>query len=310
MNRLRIHRAFVLLLVTGVTGFFIPANGQQKVQFTQYMFNGLVINPAYAGADEALSLTFIQRSQWIGVENAPTTQTLSAHTLFKRKHTGVGFTLINDRIGIHKNQSGIGNYAYHIRTGAKSYFSMGLQAGVHHRRSDYGSLMGSNSSDPRLSSTPVAHTFFDFGMGVYYRSPRFHAGISAPELIPERISINDTLSIRLSKVNYFLFTKYRIRLNERLELEPGVFLKFFSGVPFSYDLNVNLIVQNVLTMGLSHRRNESVDILLKALITPQLQIGYSYDFPIGEISRLSNGSHEIMIQYLFRYAHGNVSSPR
>src|SRR6187402_14633 len=88
---------------------------QQKVQFTQYMFNGLVINPAYAGADEALSLTFIQRSQWTGVENAPNTQTLSGHTLFKKKQVGLGITLVNDRIGVHQNINALTSYAYHIR---------------------------------------------------------------------------------------------------------------------------------------------------------------------------------------------------
>jgi type IX secretion system PorP/SprF family membrane protein len=113
------------------------ASAQQRVQFTQYMFNGLIINPAYAGAHEALSLTFIQRSQWAGVENAPNTQTLSAHTLFKKKHLGLGVSLINDRIGVHKNISALTNYAYHLRVSSNAYLSMGLLAGIHSRKSDF-----------------------------------------------------------------------------------------------------------------------------------------------------------------------------
>src|SRR6478736_4445164 len=117
----------VLVLCLVITS---PGWSQQNVQFTQYMFNGLVINPAYAGADEALSLTFVHRSQWTGMDNAPATQTLAAHTAIKEKKIGVGLILINDRIGVHKNFSALNSYAYHIRVGKQSYLSMGLQAGI------------------------------------------------------------------------------------------------------------------------------------------------------------------------------------
>ena len=105
----------------------LESRSQQKVQFTQYMFNGLVINPAYAGADEALSMTFIQRSQWAGVDNAPETQTLSAHTLFGKRKIGLGLTLINDKIGVHKTLNALTTYAYHLQVAEKSFLSMGLQ---------------------------------------------------------------------------------------------------------------------------------------------------------------------------------------
>jgi type IX secretion system PorP/SprF family membrane protein len=283
---------------------------QQKVQFTQYMFNGLVINPAYAGADEALSLTFLQRNQWSGVENAPSTQTLSAHTLFKKKHFGLGLTFINDKIGVHKNVSALSNYAYHLKVGAKSFLSMGLQAGIHSLRSDYASLLSSTSNDPRVYGSYISRTFFDFGAGLYFRSPRLHVGLSAPELIPETVNLNDSISVHLNKTNMFLFSKYRITLSEIVDMEPAVLVKRLTGVPISYDINANFIYRKVLTMGLSYRRKESVDFLMKAQITPQLQVGYAYDHPTGIVSRISNGSHELMVNYLFRYVRSKVSSPR
>lgn len=303
----------VLVKVGVVLLMVIPAwrsAAQQKVQFSQYMFNSVVINPAYTGADEALSLTFINRSQWTGVEKAPSTQSLSAHTLFGEKHMGLGLTLINDQIGVHKNLDAMANYAYHLKTGDKSYLSMGLQAGVHNRRSDYASLAGTINNDPKLYNPLITHTFIDFGMGVYFRSPRFHWGVSAPELIPQRIVLNDTLSVQMSKVNFFIFSKYRLPLNETTEVEPSVLIKYFAGVPVSFDINMNFVFRKVLTLGLSYRKRESIDFLLKAQLTPQLQFGYSYDYPIGEISRLSSGSHEIMVNYLFRYVRSNVTSPR
>jgi type IX secretion system PorP/SprF family membrane protein len=285
-------------------------SAQQKVQFTQYMFNGLVINPAYAGADEALSVTFINRNQWVGVENAPVTQTLSAHTLFEKKKSGVGLSIVNDKIGVHKNLSALGNYAFHLQTGEKAFLSMGLQAGIRSNKSDYESLLGPANTDPKLYNAPISKVFFNFGAGIYYRSPKFHLGLSAPEFLPERFVLNDSIEVKLNKTNLFLFFKYRVTLMENLEGEPGFLIKYLPGVPVSFDLNWNVIYRKVLTAGISYRKKESVDFLLKAQLTPQLQFGYAYDHPIGDISALSNGSHEIVVHYLFRYFQTKVSSPR
>jgi type IX secretion system PorP/SprF family membrane protein len=274
------------------------------------MFSGLVINPAYAGVDEALSLTFIHRNQWSGVENAPSTQTLSAHTLFNRKHLGLGLTMVNDKIGVHKDLSVLTNYAYHLRTGEKSVLSMGLQAGIHSTKSDYASLMGGVTHDPKLYNLVVSETFLDFGMGIYFRSPGLHIGLSAPGLIPEKISLNDTVSLQLSRTNLFLFSKYTITRNERIAYEPAVLLKYLPGLPLSFDVTINMIYRKVLVLGLAYRKRESVDFLFKAQVTPQLQLGYGYDYTIGDVSRLSNGSHELMVHYLFRYFQTKVSSPR
>jgi type IX secretion system PorP/SprF family membrane protein len=306
------HRSVKKIAVLMACCCIFPVAGlaQQKVQFTQYMFNGLVINPAYAGADEALSLTLIQRKQWSNVDGSPSTQSLSAHTLFGKKHFGLGMTLINDKIGIHKNLSALTNYAYHLKVGAKSYLSMGVQAGIHSRKSNYGRLAGLNNTDPKLYDASVAYTAFDFGMGLYYRSPRLHVGISAPEMLPERFSLNDTLTVRLRNVNFFGFSKYIITVSDVFDLEPSILIKHLAGVPLSYDLNMNVIYRKVLSAGLSYRKKESIDFMLKGQLTPQLQFGYAYDHPVGMISRLSNGSHELMINYVFRYAPNKITSPR
>ena len=284
--------------------------GQQRVQFTQYMFNGLVINPAYAGADEALSLTFIQRKQWAKIEGSPSTQSFSGHSLFKKKQLGLGGTLINDKIGVHRNVTALASAAYHLKVGALSYLSMGLQAGIHSRRSNYGSLAGNTIVDPKLYDASVSYSTFDMGMGLYFRSPRLHVGISAPELLPESFSLNDTTSVKLSNVNYFIFSKYRITVSDNIDVEPSILLKYLKGIPLSYDINFNLIYRKVLTLGLSYRKSESIDFMLKGQITPQLQFGYSYDYAIGQVSRLSNGSHELMLNYIFKYTQAKVISPR
>jgi type IX secretion system PorP/SprF family membrane protein len=297
---------FALLLIMLLSDHVVA---QQRVQFTQYMFNGLVLNPAYAGAEEALSLTFIQRKQWAKIESSPSTQSFSGHSLFKKKQLGLGGMLINDKIGVHRNVTALVSTAYHLKVGELSYLSMGLQAGIHSRKSNYGSLAG-NTVDPKLYDASVSYTAFDMGMGLYFRSPRLHVGISAPELLPESFSLNDTTSVRLSNVNFFIFSKYRVTVSDNIDVEPSILLKYLKGIPLSYDINFNLIYRKVLTLGVSYRKKESIDFMLKGQITPQLQFGYSYDFAIGEVSRLSNGSHELMLNYIFKYTQSKVISPR
>lgn len=305
--RYSISLVFFIVLITTLSW---DSSAQQKVQFTQYMFNGLVINPAYAGADEALSMTFIQRNQWAGVDNAPETQTLSAHTLFGKRRIGLGLTLINDKIGVHKSLNALTTYAYHLPVAEKSFLSMGLQVGINRRQSDYASLVGGATYDPRLNDVSITKTFLDFGMGIYFRSPKFHAGLSIPELIPGRLDVNDSVTIQLSKSPYFYFMKYRMRASDFIEIEPSVFLKYQAGLPMSFDVNANMIYRKVLTLGFSYRKDESIDFLFIAQITRQLQIGYSYDHPIGHVSMLSNGSHELMVQYVFRFMEKDITSPR
>lgn len=278
------------------------------MQFTQYMFNGLVINPAYAGADEALSATLVQRKQWSGVEAAPVTHTLTAHSLFRQKHVGLGLTLVHDQVGVHKNLSLMTNYAYHVAINTNQYLSFGIAAGMHNRRSDYTSL--GMSGDPKLSGVPISYTVFDAGAGIYFRGPRLHAGLSVPELIPERVFISDSVTLKLSNTTMLMFTKYLFEINPDISLEPSLLLKHLNGVPLSYDVNFNVIMRKVLTLGLGYRKRESVDFLMKAKATRQLQIGYSFDYPVGSVSRFTNGSHELMVQYVFRYVQDKMATPR
>jgi len=286
-------------------------SAQQRVQFTQYMFNGLVINPAYAGVDEKLNITFINRDQWTGIEGAPRTQTLSAHTLFQDKRFGFGFTFVNDQVGIHREVDVSTAYAYHIQVSKTSYLSMGMQVGLKSLRSDYASLTTSNSNDPYLANLITKQMFLDMAIGMYYRSPRLHVGFSIPEMTGHQFSINDTLSVHLNSSNCFVFTRYRLTLNENVDLEPSVLIKYMEGVPLSYDLNVNWVYRRALTLGLSYRKKESVDFLFKAQLSLQLQLGYAYDYPLKVVNAMStNGSHELMLQYLFSFVKRKVRSPR
>ncbi len=301
-------------LIIGIVLLFsvvVPrkASSQQKMQFSQYMFNGIVINPAYAGVDGALSLTAVQREQWTGIKNAPSTQTLSAHSLFKKKKLGVGLTLVNDKVGVHRNQSILTQYAFHLPLTEHATLSFGLQGGIFHLRSDYASLKSADS-DFLINDPVLSKTFFDAGTGFYFRNRRFHAGISVPEIISKDFAFNDTLTIQLSRVNLFLFSKYSIPVSEFVVVEPGFLLKQLKGVPLSFDLNMNMIYREVLVTGVSYRKSESIDFLLKMQVSRQLQLGYSYDHPIGVLSHVARGSHELCVNFVFKEFRKKVISPR
>ena len=285
----------------------VSVSAQQQPQYSQFMFNNLVINPAYAGADEALSLTMISRNQWTGVEGAPTTQSFAAHTLIPSKKIGLGLTVIHDKIGVHSNLSAQTNYAYHIRLKRNTTLSFGLQVGITSLQSDYSSL-ANGSNDPKLGS--IDETVIDFGSGIFFRSPSLDLGVSAPQLLNTDVGVNDTLSAPMQRMNIHGYGRYRIHLGDKFQLEPSALIKYFPETPLSFDVNVNLVYKQVLTTGVSYRKNESLDLLLKFQLTHQLQVGYAYDYPLNTAALLTNASHELMIHYVFRTLRKNIASPR
>ncbi len=296
-----------ILLVCTFISFAAPGLlAQQAPQYTQYMFNGLVINPAYAGSEEVTSLTFLTRNQWVSMDGAPVTQTLSAHSLLGTSNVGAGINIVNDKIGVHQNQYIQGNVSYRLKVGEQTFLSMGLQSGVHMLRSRYSSI--SSGNDPLAQD--MSNTSVTLGAGFYLKSPRFELGLSVPGILPDKISQNDTTSITWATAQYFLYSKYRIDLRNNLALEPSMLLKYMNGLPFSYDVNLSLVIKKALSLGLSYRGRESLAFILKAKFTPQLQFGYGYDYPIGPLAKGPGGSHELMINYLFIVPRSKVVSPR
>jgi type IX secretion system PorP/SprF family membrane protein len=294
------------ILVTAMC-FSFAGHAQQGPQFSQFMFNKLVINPAYAGAEENLSITAVSRRQWTTIQNAPSTQSLSAHTLLHHR-VGLGIAIIHDRIGIHQYTNAMGIYAYHIKVGRRSYASMGLQGGIINFKSDYPTLNVA-AGDPKLANF-ISATKINIGTGLYFRSPKFDAGLSLPGLMSRRVNFNDSLSVKFRNADVLLFTIYRFKLNDKLVMEPGVLFKYFPELSLSYDVNTNLIYKKVITVGISYRANESVDAILKLQLTEKMEAGYAYDYPINNSATFKGVSHEVMIHYVFRKSTRNIVSPR
>jgi len=283
---------------------------QQHPHFTQYMFSGLVINPAYAGVDDALSATFIDRRQWRGLEGAPTTQTLALHALTKRKKVGLGFLVSYDRIGVHNNLSAQLNYAYHLKVSPNGILSFGLQGGIMHLKADYASLVNTGSPDPKMTTYFLNEVYASFGTGIYYRNKKWQVGFSLPELLPRANYINDTTSLSFKTINAFALIRYRAELNNDWTLEPALLLKRYGSLPVSFESTLATTYKHVLTLGATYRLRESIGMMLRTKFTPQLNAGYAYDYPLQLNPRLGAVSHEVMLQYKFSFDKSGIKSPR
>lgn len=300
---------WLVLVLFSITNSY----GQQAIQFSQYFSNQLVINPAYAGSEDALSITMVHRNQWTGINGAPTTTTLSGHTLFKNEHIGLGINMFVDKINIHKSSNFLGIYSYRIKVSNSSYLSMGLQAGIENIKSDYTSLSGgiTDPNDPYLGLDYLSETSFQFGTGLYFKSPRLEIGLSAPILFSSTKSkFAESEITPKTSPHYFLYSRYKINLSPGVQLNPGLLLKAKPGWPMAVDLNVDAIFNQVLLLGLSYRSFESLSLIIQANILPQMKLGYAYDYPLSTLKRRHFNSHELMLNYIFHYKEYNIKSPR
>ncbi len=305
-------KAFTRTLVSVVIMLFtcISGQAQQRPLYSQYLFNGLVINPAFAGAHEALSLSLSNRSQWSGLDGAPRTFAFASHVLLEPQQIGLGIALNSDQIGVHKNLLVNGSAAYHLQISPDDVLSFGLQAGIRNHKVDYLSLVNNQPYDPRIAASAPGRTFFDVGAGVYFRSEHFEAGVSVPGMIPSDMAAADSAEMRIRNAHWLVFSKYTFALNHFLDFIPSVFVQYYPGVPVSVDMSAGLLFHKAVFTGVSYRRNESVDFLLRANVTPQLSVGYCYDLVIGNASILSSASHEIGVNYLFKFSRHKIAAPR
>jgi type IX secretion system PorP/SprF family membrane protein len=286
------------------------AFGQQVPLYSQYMFNGLVINPAYAGSHESLSMTALYRKQWIGIDGAPTTQTFSAHAPLKNQKIALGLNLLNDYIGVTHQYGFDGIYAYRIQFQNGGKLSFGLQAGAGRFVSDYSSLAKKDPNDPSFQTNQSTSFVMNFGTGAYYYSKKFYAGLSVPKLLNQGIGSNSTTFTGGSQRIIFFTTGYVINLNPDLKLKPSTLFKYTAGVPLQVDLNCNLLIKEVLWVGLSYRSFTSLNFITQIQLTDQMTLGYAYDNSIGNSRGVLGGSHEFVLTYNFNFFGSKVVSPR
>jgi type IX secretion system PorP/SprF family membrane protein len=285
---------------------------QQHPLFTQYMFNGLVINPAYSGSHESTTLTASYRKQWTGINGAPQTSVFSAHSPIKLTRSAAGLVAMNDRLGVTNQTMIYGTYAYRIPISENAKISVGGQAGVSYYKMNLTELdiiTPTDQADPAFAKNE-GRFLPNLGIGAYYYSKRNYIGLSIPTIINNEYHTQyPTLKARQER-HYILSAGHVFDLSPDLQLKPNILFRWMENGPFQYDVNVNLFIKSVLWVGVSYRMEDSIDGLLEWIINDQLSFGYSYGYPTSALSSLQSGTHEIVLNYRIKRNKNIILSPR
>lgn len=270
------------------------SDAQQRPITGTYMFNGLLINPAYAGSLNILSATFVHRDQWVNIDNAPVLQSFNIHNSFKKNRIGVGLQAFRDKIGVREQTGVYASYAYKIRMN-KAILSMGLQGGFDNRVADFSELNLFNIDDPLLTGTDTRFTP-NFGTGLYLANREFFIGLSVPYILENRISSIEGAESRESRY-YYATAGNVIPLGQNLKLNPSVLLRFQENAKMSFDLNANLIFENIAYAGVSYRSSNALTFVFQLILNENIRVGYAYETETSDIDTYSPGSHEILLNY-------------
>ncbi len=286
---------------------------QQTPLVSHYMFNGLVLNPAYAGSKEFVSTTMMYRKQWVGFDGAPVTYSGSIHGLLPKKKLGMGAFIQKDKIGKTNQTDAYVSLAYHLPIGDVSKLSVGLQMGFTNFSSNVVELTYWDPGDKIFDYNTFTSVLPNAGFGAYFYRPLFYAGLSVPYLVNYKPSENfdqETKQIHhLGRRAYFTMGGI-IETEHDIKIKPSVLVKKEGDAPMQYDLNVNFLFNEIFWIGASYRSDEAIVALFEYQINRKFRVGYSYDITLGGISNYNSGSHELMLGYDFGYPVLKIKSPR
>jgi type IX secretion system PorP/SprF family membrane protein len=309
MKNLNLIGIVIMLALSNIT-----IQAQQDAMFTHYMYNTLAVNPGYAGSRDALTITALHRSQWVGFDGAPTTQTLTIHTPISRK-MGVGLSIVNDEIGPVKTTAVYVDLAYNINLSEKGKLAFGLKGGINFMQGNINTLDIDDKSDVSFQQNIESQLLPNFGFGMYYYQERFYLGLSTPKLLENNFETNTATSVtNLSseRRHYFLIAGTILELSNTVDLKPTTFVKVTNSAPIEADLTASFIFSKKLLLGAMFRTGDAVGALVGYNFTDQLHLGYSFDWSYGlKTFKYNQGSHEIMLTYDFIFNDAQrIRSPR
>jgi len=284
--------------------------GQQDAQYTQYMYNMNVINPAYAGSEGTLNIGLLGRTQWVNLPGAPKTFTATINAPVS-EHVGLGLSIISDEIGPVKEQNVYADFSYTIPTSEIGKLAFGLKGGFSFQNIDYFELSTNQASDPMFANN-LNKTYPNFGFGAFYYTNKFYVGLSMPNLLKSRYfeKKGGIVSSASEQMHYFLTSGYVFELSQDVKLKPSIMYKAVTGAPISMDYSLNALLYNKLEIGVSYRVGDSYSGTMNFLVTKNLRIGYAYDYTVSNLSAFNSGSHEVFLLYNVDFSRADFKSPR
>ena len=292
------------LMLTCYSGF-----AQQDAQYTQYMYNTININPAYAGSRGVMSVFGLHRTQWVGLDGAPTTNTFSLNTPISNSNLGVGFSLVNDRIGPTSDNTISADISYTIPMNEVYKLSFGVKASGNMFNLDTDKLDFAQANDPNLQNFNNEFSP-NFGAGVYLHSDKLYLGLSVPNFLQDAKYNDNEVAVFQERMNFYFIGGYVFDVSPSIKFKPAFLTKMVTGSPLQVDASANFLFFDKFMLGGAYRWDAAVSALAGFQVTDGLFIGYSYDMETTNLRRYNSGSHEVFLRFELFNKVSKMVSPR
>jgi type IX secretion system PorP/SprF family membrane protein len=288
----------VSLLLAWIVAFAATVTAQQDALYTQFFSNQLIVNPAYAGSRDAISLTAFYRNQWTGFPGAPTTTTASIHAPVFKGTSGAGLSLQHDKLGITTTSSLSSAYAYRIDFG-KARLALGINGELRLRQMDWAKANPLDPMDPSIAYTNRSLFLPNVGAGIFLDADHYFLGISIPRLLENDLNYvspgQQAEHLAQLKRHFYVSGGLALRLSDGLVFRPQALVKYVAGAPLQVDLNVGFVMKDKLWVGGTYRTHDSMDFFVQYSVNPKIRFGYAFDYAFTQLSRYNAGTHELMI---------------
>ncbi|SHL91635.1 PorP/SprF family type IX secretion system membrane protein [Flavobacterium xinjiangense] len=307
MGRKIIRLALLFLCVVGYA--------QQDSQFTQYMYNTINVNPAYAGSRETMSMFILHRTQWVGLDGAPLTNTASIHTPINGSNIGIGMSIVSDKIGPSEENNIAIDFSYTIPTSDRYKLSFGLKASANLLNIDFNKLNKYDKNDYSFD-TNIDNKFSpNIGVGVYFHSDNTYIGLSAPNLLETKhfdryAGTGANSHVAKERIHYYLIAGHVFDLSDGVKFKPSVLTKMVEGAPLQVDLSGNFLINKKFMAGVAYRWSAAVSAMVGFQISNSWFVGYGYDLEATRLSNYNSGSHEIFLRYELFDKYDRIITPR
>ena len=283
-------------------------NAQQDSQYTQYMYNTVNVNPAYAGSRESLTMFLLHRTQWVGLDGAPVTNNVSAHTPIGDSNFGIGLSFVNDRIGPVDENIISADLAYFIQISSNYKLSVGLKGTANLFNLDVNKLNPQHSGDPQFQNFNTEFSP-NIGAGLYLFSDKTYIGLSAPNFFETNRYNDNEVSVTKERMHLYLIAGHVFNLSPSIKFKPALLAKAVEGAPLQTDVTANFLIHDKLTLGAAYRWSSAVSGLVGFQISPSIFAGYGYDMETSKLSNYNSGSHEIFLRFEI-FSNNRVADPR
>lgn len=303
------RKIYLGLLLT--LGLLSEVSAQQDPHYTQYMYNMSVMNPAYAGSKENLSMGLLHRRQWIELEDAPTTSTLFGHSPVG-KNVGLGLSVVSDKIGPVEENNVYGDFSYTLKLGGEHKLALGLKAGLTLHNVALNSRIASTLPDPTdgVFGADVSNSYFNFGTGAFYYTNKYYLGLSVPNMMRAKHLDFEGRSYGSETSHYFFTGGYVFDINENVKFKPFFMAKSSFEAPASWDVSTNFMFKDKFEIGGTYRLDDSFGAMVNYAITPSLKIGYAYDHIVSDLKVTTPSSHEVILLFDVNFSKKVSRSPR